>query len=297
MAMDDSRLVRSATLTQGDWSLTMNTHAPETAPYQPLLQELDGWYGGVGVSAQNEQRKLGHGAFPEPSLRTGRQITLGGLFFFGSEADRTVGDRFISGILWDGEFADLTVDVGGVETLTARVKLDGEIKHKPIGDDGIQWEAPLFAPDPFLYAPARTYQVNSAGFGEGLVYPLLGTATAPDGTPVLDWGAGAPLSGAFGNNGNATAYPTFIVHGSWPAGFTVSTGARTISYPAPVDPSSPVVIDNREGSVISSGVDQTYRLTARDWVSVPAGESIQPRITAHAPSKGWMDVHISDTYI
>ncbi|MEX3610071.1 hypothetical protein VVR12_03345 [Rothia sp. LK2588] len=297
MAMDDSRLVRSATLTQGDWSLTMNTHASETAPYQPLLQELDGWYGGVGVSAQNEQRKLGHGVFPEPSLRTGRQITLGGLFFFGSEADRTVGDRFISGILWDGEFADLTVDVGGVETLTARVKLDGEIKHKPIGDDGIQWEAPLFAPDPFLYAPARTYQVFPAGFGEGLQYPLFATKKNADGVPVLDWGKGAPVGGAFGNQGNATAYPVFTVQGSWPAGFDIVTNGRTISYPAPVDPSSPVVIDNREGSVMSSGYDQTYRLTSRDWVEVSPGESIQPRIIAHAPSNGWLDIQLSDTYI
>lgn len=123
------------------------------------------------------------------------------------------------------------------------------------------------------------------------------TVEIMESTPVLDWGAGAPMGGAFANAGNADAHPTYTVHGSWPAGFRITTGAKVIEYPAPVVPSHPAIIDHKTGSVTVSGVDQTYRLTRREWVAVPAGEAIQPRITGLAPSTGWCDVTISDTYI
>ncbi|WP_237196850.1 hypothetical protein [Rothia nasimurium] len=116
-------------------------------------------------------------------------------------------------------------------------------------------------------------------------------------TPTLGWGAGAPFSGAFANGGNADAHPIYTVHGSWPAGFRITTGSGAIEYPSPVHPSTPVRIDNRTGEVMVGGVDQTYRLTRRDWVTVPAGAAIQPRITALAPSTGWLDVDIKDTYM
>lgn len=123
------------------------------------------------------------------------------------------------------------------------------------------------------------------------------TMEVMESTPVLDWGAGTPTGGAFANSGNADAHPTYTVHGSWPAGFRITTGSKVVEYPAAVVPSHPVVIDHKTGSVSVSGVDQTYRLTRRDWVAVPAGEAIQPHITGLAPSTGWCDITISDTYI
>ena len=403
------------------------------------LTDVAGWYGGVGVVDGGSQRRLGHGFFPAPSLRTGRELTLSGTLVFQSEADRSIADRFVSGLLWDGEFGELQVTTDDL-TLFSQVKLGGEIKHAYLGTSAMEVQIPLTAPDPFLYAPARRYQVFPAGAGEGLEYNLFtsqgavvgenlavlagaaksygtvqtidgveyltvdrrvnssipgsfvlttvpvtagksykitttvsgdveGTAyairtnvapgayqsskyfvadgtnvvvpapvgekdtrtwvvTIPPGanrvdvfffplhpsgqtqegaqtvsaqvwecTPTLGWGAGAPFSGAFANGGNADAHPIYTVHGSWPAGFRITTGSHVIEYPSPVHPSTPVRIDNRTGEVMVGRVDQTYRLTRRDWVTIPAGSAIQPRIEALAPSTGWLDVDIKDTYM
>lgn len=299
MAMDDSRLRRIATLSKGDWSLVLDSHAPEHEPYQPLLQELTGWYGGTGVSAENNQRQLGHGSFESEAVRTARQLTLGGLFFFENESDREFAARYISGALWDGSHGELTYQIEGQDPETTTVRLDGEPKITPIADDGVQWELPLIAEDPRIYGPVRVSQIFPTGFGEGFVFPAFATKQDPDGSPVADWGAGTPYSGGFGNNGNATAYPVFTVRGDWPAGFSITAGGHTLTYPAPVSASVPCVIDNAEGTVSIGGVGQTHRLTARHWFDIAPGESLQPRIIALGGQSngGWCDVEIRDTYM
>lgn len=403
------------------------------------LAGLDGFYGGAGVHAEDTQRQLGHGAFPSRVVRTGRFMTLRGAFTFMDDRQRAIAARYLSSLSWDGELGRLIADYDGLE-LTSMVRLDGQPVVEHEGANVLKLELPLFAPDPFLYAPARRYQVFPAGAGEGLEYNLFTSAGAPVGenlaalsgaarsygtvqtvdgvehltvdrrvntslpgsfllttvpvtagksykitttvsgdvegtayavrtnvapgsyqsskyfvmdgtsvvvpapvgeadtrtwvvsvppgasridifffplhpngqtqagaqtvsaqvwecTPTLGWGAGAPFSGAFANGGNADAHPVYTVYGSWPAGFRITTGSGAIEYPAPVHPSTPVRIDNRTGEVMVGGVDQTYRLTRRDWVTVPAGSAIQPRIEALAPSTGWMDVDIKDTYM
>ncbi|MFW0181268.1 hypothetical protein [Rothia sp. P5766] len=425
-------VIRDVILRGAGLDFRLSNHEELGAQVEGWLTDLVGWFGGVGVSDTGAQRKLGHGYFTVPSLRTSREITLSGVLHFLDEWDRSVADRFLSGILWDGEFGELEVSINNL-TLVSRVKLAGDIKHAYAGTEALKFQIPLTAPDPFLYAPARTYQIFPAGTGEGLRYPLFAqsgeqlpgmeltrsrslpatrnengelyfsfsdyqtgdAATAqvqagktyqitvrnradrpgskmairshlwgwgnnsifkyltqspngsvvvesdgewqtwtrlvpvPDGytsllvtlwanhplgsvtdasqeytismreagSPVLEWGAGAPVTGACANNGNADAHPVYTVSGSWPAGFRIVTGNRVIEYPSPIHPSNPARIDNRTGSVTVGGADQTYRLTRRDWVTVPAGTAIQPRIEALAPSTGWCDVTIQDTYI
>lgn len=420
-----TRVYRSATLRGAGIDLRLTSQEAPDDVVESHLTGLDGWFGGVGVSDPGEQRKLGHGFYATPSLRSSRELTLNGTLIFTDERNRLIADRFLSGLLWDGEFGELEVTTDEL-TLTSRVKLSGEIKHAYTSERSLSVQIPLTAPDPFLYAPARSYQIFPAGAGEGLRFPAFGsgggvageslgvlesaytpladlpegaavgfrtdqrltgvavkapgtvpgkvyrvrwwvralgdgtkgslrvnhiggpsysaywltptmtftagewvtgetTLTMPAGnalwlypftnhssggvgvqewafdlrevTPALDWGAGAPLGGIATNAGNATAYPVYTVHGSWPAGFRITTGQTAIEYPAPVHPSAPVRIDNRTGEVMVAGMDQTYRLTRRDWVSVPAGAGVQPRITGLAPSTGWCDVQIQDTYI
>lgn len=413
----------------------------EQALQRFTLTGLDGFYGGAGVHVEDTQRQLGHGSFAAPTWRTGRFMTLRGTFTFTNDRDRTMAARWLSALYWDGKLGELTADYDGLE-LTARVRLDGAPSIVEQGVNILKVEIPLFAPDPFLYAAPRLYQIYPAGAGQGLVFPLfstkmagtpdpatviglptvLGTGVtedsasnpAPDGgrvakitattsslffgswggadipatlhnkmcrlrlwlfsptgesvtihvrhnnsdralvtnqevtakskagawtptdiwvrptstttsitftaagltatadnpiwvggalatggsiSPVLDWGAGAPMGGAFANAGNSDAHPTYTVHGSWPAGFRITTGSKVIEYPSPVVPGHPVVIDHKTGSVTVSGVDQTYRLTRRDWVAVPPGEAIQPNIEPLAPSTGWCDINISDTFV
>ena len=291
-----SKEYRLVTLRGTGLTFTLSNQEDETADYQGYLTNLSGFYGGVGVSTENTQRTLGHGFFPQPSVRTGREMTLEGVMVFKDEQTRMIADRFLSGLLWDGEFGELEVTTDEL-TLTSRVKLGGEISHKYKGINALEVQIPLTAPDPFLYGPPRTAQVYPAGFGEGLVYPLFTTQSAPDGKPVLDWGEGTPIGSAISNAGNADAYPVMTVHGAWPAGFTINTGGKQITYPAPVTSKTPVRIDTRAGEVTIRGVDNTYRLTRREWPKIPPGTSIQPRISGLAPSEGWVDVTVSDTYI
>lgn len=428
------KVIREAKLEGAGLDFVLSNAEDESAPYQAYLTDLSGYYGGVSVDSTDTKRLLGHGNFALPSLRTGREMTLKGTLTFDTENLRTVADRFLSGLLWDGEFGTLTVTTDDL-TLASTVKLGGEIKPEYLGRNALQVEIPLTAPDPFLYAPTRMYQIFPAGFGEGLVYPLFTTKTpdaaniakpttdstytvgtnsdgdtvvttsqvggsfvvvsaavtpgetyrittkitadkagskyaarfnsygganttykyfdtqantitpevptdgeyreaswvftAPAGatstslswfpnhrngsvtdatqtmvvriekasSSVLDWGAGTPFSGAFYNGGNATAFPRFVVNGEFPAGFQIVSEGRTIEYPAPVVPESPVTIDMRDGSVMIDGVDNTYRLTHREWFDIPQKQAIQPRINALAPSNGWADVFVADTYI
>ncbi|QNV40671.1 hypothetical protein IDM48_04515 [Rothia amarae] len=290
------KAIRVATLSGAGLDLSFSNVEDESASYQAYLTDLAGFYGGVGVKDDGSQRTLGHGFFAVPSLRTGRELTLSGTLVFDTEQNRLLADRFLSGVLWDGEFGTLTVTTDDL-TLTSTVKLGGEIKHSYLGMTALEVQIPLTAPDPFLYAPARVAQVFPAGFGQGLVYPLFTTKRNQDGVPVLDWGKSAPIASALPNEGNADAFPVITVRGDFPAGFSLTWNGRSITYPSTVAASTPVVVDSKTGSVLVGGMDQTYKLTSRDWFTVPAGSSFQPRITALAPSNGWADVSLSSTYM
>lgn len=272
-------------------TLVMSNQETPGDEVEAYLHYIDGWFGGVGVDDPGAQRSLGHGYFSIPSRRASREITLKATYVFAEERGRALADRLVSGVLWDGEFGELEVTIGE-QSLFSRVKLAGEVKHQHLGSHAFEVQIPLTAPDPRLYGPTRTYQLFPAGFGQGLKFPLFGSATG-----ALDWGKGAPYNGAFGNSGNSTAYPIFTVRGEWPSGFVISEGQKAIEYPSPVTATSPVQIDCLTGSVTSQEADQTYRLSRRDWIEVPARTSIQPTIHPLAPSQGWCDVAISDTYM
>lgn len=294
-----SMATRIATLTSPDgYSLVFSNVEDPAGDYQAWLTDVAGFYGGVGVADPGSQRKLGHGFFPAPSLRTGRSLTLSGTIVFKDETFRNTADRFLSGQLWDGGFGTLEVQIAEL-TLSCQVKLDGEIKHSYHGETALDVQIPLTAPDPFLYAPERLYQVFHAGTGVGLNFPLFSTLKDPSGTPILDWGKGAPFSGAFANQGNATAWPKVVVHGSFPHGFRIVEGSRVVEFPSTVHPTAPVEIDMRAGEVMVSGSDHTYKLSRRDWIDIPAQSSILPRIEALSDlqSEGWADFLVRDTYM
>lgn len=260
------------------------------------LAGLDGWFGGVGVSGEQPQRGLGHGLFARPAKRSGRVLTLRGTLMFPNDPSRLIADRFISGILWNGEYGTLTVLTGDLE-LACAVRLDGEIKHSYHGLKSAKVQIPLIAADPFLYGKPQIFQIYPAGAGTGLVYPLFATKKSADGAPVLDWGRGTPVGGTGVNEGNTTAYPTFTVRGDWPAGFTLTANGKRLTYAAPVHNSTPVVVDCKTGSVLAGDMDKTYQLTERAWFTVDPESTFQPTIRALAPSSGWADVEISSTYI
>lgn len=287
--MDDiSR--RRAELRWGDQVLELTTYEND-AEEEHHLTDLQGWYGGVGVYGTQPQRELGHGLFPRPALRTGRALTLKGSLWFREESWRDLADRYVSGILWDGQFGTLTYTVDGLE-LSTRVRLDGEVKHATKGHQWIDVEVPLSAPDPFLYAPEAQVSITPLGYGEGARL-----ATGPFEGDVFRFYGGPPPGGVLTNQGNAQAWPRFVVRGAWPGGFRISCGRRSIVYPHPVYEQAPLTVDTRVGSVSVRGADQTHLLTRREWFSVPPHGTVTVRIDPYAPSEGWMDAYTRDTYI
>ncbi|WP_178945898.1 hypothetical protein [Kocuria sp. TGY1127_2] len=208
----DGRLPRVATLKWGDGlSLALTNVEEFDADYQAWIKELDGWLGGVDVHADNTQRTLSHGLFPEPSVRTGRVITLEGYLFFDTERSRTIAERFVSGILGDGGFGTLTYEVEGGPALTSTVKLDGTIKVTYHQLDTLEFQIPLIAADPFLYGESQRFQVFPAGYGIGLRYPLFSPARTggnqvtyveglTSGDPTPEGGPSARFTGGTGTS-------------------------------------------------------------------------------------------------
>ena len=200
--MDDiSR--RRAELRWGDQVLTLSTFEDDREE-EHHLTDLEGWFGGVGVYGTQPQRELGHGLFPRAALRTGRTLTLKGSLWFREESWRDLADRYVSGILGDGQFGTLTYTVDGLE-LSTRVRLDGEVKHTTKGFEWIDFEVPLTAPDPFLYAPERQTSVVPPGYGEGVRLPRARSSAMCSGSTVGPRLAGCSPTGATRRPG----------HGSW----------------------------------------------------------------------------------
>lgn len=281
---------REAVLTWGDQVLRL-TNFENDPDEEHWLTRLDGWFGGVGTKGDQPQRELGHGLFPRDAVRTGRDLTLAGSLFFRLEEWRDLADRYVSGILWDGTYGTLTYTVEGLE-LSTRVRLDGEVKHATKGHQWIDFEVPLVAADPFLYAPARVVQVTPPGYGEGIRW-----AGGPLEGDVLRFYGGPPPGGVLTNAGNADAWPVITVRGSWPNGVRIRAGRRAVHYPFAVWPQAPLTIDMRRGALTMGGVDVTHEAVRRDWIKVPPRGVTTVYADQFAPSSGWADCTIHDTYI
>lgn len=281
---------RHATLTGAGLAITFS-NVERPGPAEHILTGLDGWYGGVSVEGESTPRPLGHGAFPLTARRGPRALTLRATMVHDSEASRTVTDRVLSGVLWDGEYGSLTVNVGGLE-LTADVRLDGDIRHAYLGGHASTVEIPLLAPDPFLVGPPASYRVYPGGIGEGLEFNAFADAG------ILTYGDSVPTSKVLIRNaGNAQAWPLVVVTGDFPGGFALTAEGRTVAFNAPTWKASPVLVDMAGGSVTVNGSDQTFACTRREWWSIPARGAVQPRITALTPGTGSAEVIARDTYI
>lgn len=284
---------RRAVLRGGGVDLVFTTREDTTAPEEFWLKDLKGWYGGVGVHADDTQRTLGHGLFAASALRTGRALTLTGVMLFSTDEDRLLADRFLSGLLWDGGFGELEVTTGDL-TLSTRVRLDGEINHEYHGTHGVDIQVPLLAPDPFLYGEEQTVQIYPGGSGVGLRFPV-----ATGDPRVVGFGAANPNTLAVvTNRGNADAHPTVTVAGDWPSGFTLTADTgETIEYPVPVWSQAPVTVDNGRGTIMQSGMDQSARATRRQWVGIPPGGTRSWVVKALQPGDGYATIIHRDTYI
>ena len=146
--------------------------------------------------------------------------------------------------------------------------------------------------DPRRYSTAAQTRFLDAntGSGGGLVFPV--------GNPVSFGGDGlVDTTGMLLNRGSAPAYPTFEVHGTFPAGIRVSVGGSSVTYTGPIA-GAPLLLDSLTRTASMDGLDRSQFLGARSFPVIPAGGSIR---CAFAPldstTGGWCEATVHDTYI
>lgn len=274
-------------------ALVFSTQEPYEA-VENILNDLTGWYGGVGVSDGGPERALGHGSFVRRRRRTDRAITIEGTIIVRNQADRALIERLISGTAWEGEEWVLQVEEEGSPTLQTRVQLSGEIGRKELGTHAMAVQIPLSAGDPFLYTAPEEITLYTPGTGIGLDWHGdIGIFTA-DG---VQWGGALPPARAY-NSGNADAWPEYLVRGTFPSGFRVTLDGRSVVYAEPVTPRTPVQILTASGEAKVNGDDVTYRLSHAEWAPIRANSPAQPKLEPlDNASEGWAEFTWHNTYI
>lgn len=284
--------VRSALLTQADgarWSLS---DRPAETNSKWYVEDVAGWYGGSGVRGDITAR-LGHGDFMERGRREGRVLTLHGAVACATADIRDWQERNISGMAWDGDWADLTCDDGNA-VLSTRVRLDGAPQVVKIGTTKLRFQIPLRADSPFLQGEIRESTLQPIGAGVGFDFPPLSRDLGKG--PVITFGTAIDTDDWIWNDGNAESWPVFTVTADAPGGFTVGLGDKRVTYPWPTYPDIPVSVD-MAGAVTVGGVDQSHLLGERGWASVPPLSMEAPSFTFLQGGTGWATVQHRDTYM
>lgn len=260
-----------------------------------FVTRLDGWFDGTEVST-NRTERIGDGTFRAPTRRTGRKLTLTVVQECASTEAAVAAARAVSGAFRSGVGDGTLVIADEWDTLTAEhLQIDGNVKVALERDNHfVEWEIPLFAPDPYLYGPQQSTTVHSPGAGVGLVWDLF----ADD---VLDWGSALPGGVELVNLGNQPAYPVAVVHGDMPSGFRLDvhgalTGVTSVTFAGHVSLNSPCVVDFAAGRVTNGGSDQSYLLTSRHWGGVLPGGTATATLAPLSQGYGWADLNLRSTY-
>lgn len=176
---------RIAILTQADgrsWTFSTQCSSPEQDAYYTLY-DIPGWFGGAGVKANVTERSR-HGAFEMRGYREGRTMSLvGGVIALTQEAC-DLAQRELSSMMWSGEMGTLRVEESERITLNSRVRLDGAPKIERLDLTHLEFTIPLYSPEAFLYADARSAYSFPSHTGRGLVYPLFSGYLPPPAPPV-----------------------------------------------------------------------------------------------------------------
>lgn len=254
-----------------------------------VLTRLNGWVGGVSVKLDRTDR-LGDGVMLEPMRREGREITVAGAITLDTPAEAWALERYISGLFTGRGLGVITVTQDGA-ALTAAVQLDGTVKLATHidPDPAVEWEIPVYAPDPHLYGAARTMQLRPVDTGAGFVWPGFADGFA-------DWGVSGGDEAQLTNAGNAAALPTVTVTVDDGSGFRLSSGARSVEWVGACSRSVPVVVD-MAGRVLVGGVDRSAQLVRREWLSVPPRGVVSMSLSTLSGGGGSAIATVQDTWI
>lgn len=252
-----------------------------------LLLGLAGWSDSIGTRRESLDR-MRHGSFPTPTTRTGRVLTLDLLLERDTRAELWALERGIAGLFADGGYGTLEV-TQDTETFYADVTLDGAPKPEVNLDAGyVKAQIPLWSAVPYLYGPWRETNIQPAGGGVGLQYPLL--------APIISFGTEVTSQDYVWNDGNADSWPIFTVHADSPGGFVVGLGDARVVWPRPTTADVPVAVD-MAGAVRVSGMRQTHLATERRWGAIAPHSIGIPTFDLLQGGTGFCTVSHRDTNI
>jgi hypothetical protein len=262
------------------------------APYGQFVLDpvaMVGWTDGTAARRDATVRPVSNGDFSEPYTFSSRLISLSGTAVALNRAElQTMRDQ-LTGLFRAGEYVEMSVETSS-DTRYATVGLEGAVSWTQQLDNVAVFKIDLYAPDPHIYGPMRVFQAGANVTLGGLQYRL---------SYPLDYNlAGENTIQTVKNNGNADAWPTFVVTGDYFSGFSVEDNlGKVITYAGMVTFSAPVIIDTAKGTATQNGVDKTTLVNRRDWFSIPAGATIQPTFTPIQNGSGWCDIMYRDTWI
>lgn len=254
------------------------TDAPTRSGH--ILESLGGWFDGPPVRGEDISRPAGHGSFGLSAYRGARLIDASVSVLTDDPASAGEAQRWLSGLLADGGFSDLTITDPSGMALTSRVRLGGQplVSWAP-QSSAIRASLQFWAPDPLRYGDPVGIPTPFPVRRGGLRFPLFSDGHGRN-VGALDFGPPS-LTGriVLSNPGTADTWPQFQVEGPVSsAGFEIAVVGtdRRIRFSGPVAAGSVLLIDSASGTAVIDGdADRGGQLTYRDWFPIPAGGSVE----------------------
>ena len=99
------------------------------------------------------------------------------------------------------------------------------------------------------------------------------------------------------NAGNAVAYPTYVVTGDLPSGFTITqSGGGVIEFMGPVRPDTPATVDVGAGRVLVAGSDRSNEIGRAEWQGIDPRGSMVPELST-SQGTGFAIGAVRDTWL
>lgn len=257
-------------------------------PGVDVLEDLDGWFDGTGVRAENAPRPQQHGTFATPAFHTGRDIGVVVSRRCASDAEAGEARRTFAALLAGGGYTDLTVVEPDGHTTTASVRLASKplVRWFP-HSQRVRAQVEFYAPDPLRYGATVNRSTTFAAEAGGLEFDLFTDGTSDTG--YLEFGEAGSTGRVSlpAQEGTAPGHTQFLVTGPTPA-FSivrVETGRR-VTFSAPVAAGSQLLIDTATGVVTLDGGDVDYSglLTRWEWDPVEPGTPVTFAFLPMGPS-------------
>lgn len=278
----------------GDWFAT-DGPVPEIDPEGNVwvMQNLEGWFGGIDVRPASIDRPMADGVFDGPAPFAGRMVTVTGTLMSPSrDALQQAFDK-LAGVLSGAERIGLLRVDERVRSVIRRasVRLGGSILLQRTGGTTAEFSVPFFAPDPNRYSDDLTSVTWTTGRASGgrtydLSFPRrYGTAGETGFVTVT-------------NNGNRITWPIFTIVGPATNPMIRVQGGPMLKINGNLASSSArLVIDTKNRLVSYNGTyDRTLLSADSEWFSLPPGESVLYFLTDVPNQTGKATVEFRDAY-